>query len=68
MVCISFPYIMASPPNWKDHFKDFLEFYKDDFENSSLSTVDGELQLWEQQWKDSEAVLPDSISATLKKN
>ena len=59
---------MASPPNWKDHFKDFLEFYKDDFENSSLSTVDGELQLWEQEWKDSEAVLPDSISATLKKN
>ena len=26
------PYIMASFPNWRDHFKDFLKFYKDNFE------------------------------------
>ena len=32
----------------------------------SLSTVDGELQLWEQYWKNPKAVLPYSISATLK--
>ena len=42
---------MASSPNWRNHFKDFLKFYKDDFENTSLSTVDGELQLWEQHWQ-----------------
>ena len=61
------PYIMASSPNWRDHFKDFLKFYKDDFENTSLSTVDGELQLWEQHWKNSKAALPDSVSETLKR-
>ena len=37
------PYIMASSPNWRDHFKDFLKFHKDDFENTSLSTVDDEI-------------------------
>ena len=56
---------MASP-NWRDHFKDFLKFYKDDFENRSLSTVEGQLQLWEQHWKYSKAALPDSASSTLK--
>ena len=50
-----------------DHFKDFLKFYEDDFENTSLSTVDGALQLWEQHWKNSKAVLPDRVSATLKR-
>ena len=60
-------YIMASSPNWRDHFKDFLKFYKDDFENTSLSTVDGELQLWKQHWINSKAALPDSVSATLKR-
>ena len=58
---------MVSFPNWRDHFKDFLKFYKDDFENTSLSTVNGEFQLWEQHWKNSKTVLPDSVSATLKK-
>ena len=29
--------------------------------------MDGELQLWEQHWKNSKAVLPDSVSATLKR-
>ena len=38
------PYIMASSPIWRD-FADFLKFYKDGFEGTSLSTVDGELQL-----------------------
>ena len=61
------PYIMASSPNWRDHFKDFLKFYKDDFEITSLSTVDGELQLWEQHEKNSKTALPDSVSATLKR-
>ena len=55
---------MASSPN---HFKDFLKFSKDDFENTSLSTVDGELQLWDQHWKNSKAILSDSVSATLKR-
>ena len=59
---------MASSPNWRNHFKDFLKFYKNDFENKSFSTVDGELQLWEQYWKNLKAVLPDSVSATLKNN
>ena len=54
-------------PKRRDHFKDFLKFYKDDFENTSLSTVDGELQLWELHWKNSKAALPDSVSATLKR-
>ena len=58
---------MASSPNWRDHFKDFLKFYKDDFEITSLSTVDGELQLWEQHEKNSKTALPDSVSATLKR-
>ena len=34
-------YIMVSSPNWKDHFKNFLKFYKDHFENTSLSTDRG---------------------------
>ena len=42
---------MASSPNWRDHLKDFSKFYKDDFKNTSLFTVDGQLQLWEQHWK-----------------
>ena len=41
------PYIMASSQNWRDHFKYFLKIYEDDFENRSLSTVDGELQFSE---------------------
>ena len=36
---------MPSFPNWRDDFKDFLKFDKDDFENTSLSTVDDELKL-----------------------
>ena len=58
---------MAPSPNWRDYFKDFLKFYKDDFENTNSSTVDGELQLWEQYWKNSKAVLSDSVCATLKR-
>ena len=38
------PYIMASSASWRD-FADFLKFYKDGFEGTSLSKVDGELQL-----------------------
>ena len=38
------PYIMASSASWRD-FADFLKFYKDGFEGTSLSTVDGELHL-----------------------
>ena len=38
------PYIMVSSASWRD-FADFLKFYKDGFEGTSLSTVDGELQL-----------------------
>ena len=62
------PYMMASFPNWRDHFKDFLKFYKGDFENTGLSTVNGELQLWEQHWKNSKADFPDSVSTTFKKS
>ena len=61
------PYIIASSSSWRDHFKVFLRFYKDDFENTRLSTVDGELQLWEQHWKNSKVALRDSVSATLKR-
>ena len=61
------PYIMAFLQIGGIILKIFLKFYKDDFENTSLSTVDGELQLWNQHWKNSKAVLPDSVSATLKK-
>ena len=58
-------YITAFSPNWRDHFKFFLK--KDVFENTTLSTVNGKIQLWEQHWKNSKAVLPDSVSATLKR-
>ena len=58
---------MDSSPNWRDRFKDFLKFHKDVFEYTSLSTVNGEFQLWEQHWKNSKAVLPDSVSAALKR-
>ena len=61
------PYIMPSSASWRDHFKDFLKFYKDDFENTSLSTEDSEFKLWEKHWKDSKAVLPDSVSETLNR-
>ena len=61
------PYIMAFLQIGGIILKIFFKFYKDDFENTSLSTVDGELQLWNQHWKNSKAVLPDSVSATLKK-
>ena len=47
--------------------KDFLKSYKYDFENTCLSTIDGERQLWEQHWKNSKTSLPDSVSATLKR-
>ena len=58
---------MASSPNWMDHFKDFLKFFKTDFQNTGLSTVDGELQLQEQHWKISKAILPNSVNTTLKR-
>ena len=35
---------MISSPNWRD-FTDFSKFYKDGFEDTSLSIVDSELQL-----------------------
>ena len=44
-----------------------MKFYEDDFENTSLCTGSGELQLWEQHWNNSKTVLPDSVSATLKR-
>ena len=52
----------------RDHFRDFLKLHKDDFENTSLSTVDGELQLWEQHWENSKVVLPDSVSELSKQH
>ena len=58
---------MASSPNWRDHLKDFSKFYKDDFKNTSLFTVDGQLQLWEQHWKNWKAFLPDGASLTPKR-
>ena len=61
------PYIIAFSPNCRDNFKDFLKFYKDDFENTSLSAADGKIQLWEQHWKNSRDVLPYIASATLKR-
>ena len=60
-------YIKACSPNWRDHFKDFLKFYKHDFEDTSISTVDGELHLWKKHWENSKAALPNSVSATLKR-
>ena len=62
------PYIMASSPNWRDYFKDFLKFYKDDFENTSLSTVDGEFQFWKQHWKNSNAVVLEIGKYNSEKN
>ena len=44
-----------------------MKIYKYDFENRSLPTVDGELYLSEQHWKNSKAVLLDSVSATPKR-
>ena len=44
-----------------------MKIYKYDFENRSLPTVDGELYLSEQHWKNLKAVLLDSVSATPKR-
>ena len=51
---------------WRDHFKRFLSFYENDFEDLCLLSLDGELSLWEHHWKNSLKGLPDNVSSTLK--
>ena len=51
---------------WRDHFKRFLRFYENDFEDLCLLSLDGELSLWEHHWKNSVKGLPDNVSSTLK--
>ena len=51
---------------WRDHFKRFLCFYENDFEDLCLLSLDGELSLWEHYLKISVKGLPDNVSTTLK--
>ena len=51
---------------WRDHFKRFLSFYENDFEDLCLLSLDGELSLWEHHWKNPVKGLPDNVSSTLK--
>ena len=51
---------------WRDHFKRFLSFYENDFEDLCLLSLDNELSLGENHWKISMKVLPDNASSTLK--
>ena len=66
------PYVMVaslkSPTKetWRDHFKRFLRFYENGFEDLCLLSLDGELSLWEHHWKNSVKGLPDNVSSTLK--
>ena len=66
------PYVMVaslkSPAKetWRDHFKRFLCFYENDFEDLCLLSLDGELSLWEHHWKNSVKGLPDNVSSMLK--
>ena len=53
-------------PDWKSHFKSFLEFYSDDFDDSSLGSIDAELTLWEEYWTQYTGNLPDTVTSTLK--
>ena len=51
---------------WRDHFKRFLSFHKNDFEGLCLLSLDGELKLWEHHWNNSVKGLPNNLSSTLK--
>ena len=66
------PYVMVaslkSPAQEtrRDHFKRFLSFYENNFEDLCLLSLDGELSLWEHHWKNSVKELPENGSSTLK--
>lgn len=49
---------------WKEQFKTFFNFYLEDFPNPLA--IDGELDLWQQFWENSNKCLPNSVSKTLK--
>ena len=51
---------------WRYHFKRFLSFYENDFEDLCLLSLDDELSLWEHQWKNSVKGLQDNVSSILK--
>ena len=51
---------------WSDHFKRFLSFSENEFEDLYLLPLDGELSLWEHHWKNSVKGLPDNVNSTLK--
>ena len=51
---------------WSDHFKRFLSFSENEFEDLYLLPLDGELSLWEHHWKNSVKGLPNNVSSTLK--
>ena len=51
---------------WRDHFKRFLSFYENDFEDLCLLSLDDELSLLENHWKISMKGLSENVSPTLK--
>ncbi|XP_046853849.1 52 kDa repressor of the inhibitor of the protein kinase-like [Xenia sp. Carnegie-2017] len=59
--------INSLPPNkknWKENFRLFSDFYKDDL--PTPLGLDAELELWEKFWITYEGSLPDSAASTLK--
>ena len=44
----------------------FLKLHESHFEELSFKSLDAELSLWEHNWDNCSANLPDSVSATLK--
>ena len=51
---------------WRPKFKTFLKFYEGNFGQKSMETLESELDLWEEHWRQSKTCLPDSVSTTLK--
>ena len=50
--------------DWKPTFKNFCEFYQDDFRNYEM--LDSEINLWESYWKYYNGDIPAEIRTTIK--
>ena len=55
---------IKSKSTWKEQFFNFAEFYQDDLPH--FISLNGELDLWENDWLNSKIEIPNSISLTLK--
>ena len=52
--------------SWKDHFKIFLKFFENDFQDLCFKSLDAELSLREHLWENYSANLLENVSAILK--